>query len=268
MSTYDSKTWIKYLPPLDEEGNPPPRPPRYEKSGLILVDKPADLSSMDVLRVIKKIGNIKKAGHGGTLDPFATGLLPVLLNQATRLSTALLRGDKQYEGTMIFGQEYDTQDTTGTPVGEPLPLTQDLTLTHLNELAKQYEGTIRQIPPVFSAIKKEGRPLYDYARKGEAIEPEAREVEVRRFEVVEEVGPGQFTFFVDCGKGVYVRTLIHDLAKSANHVAAVSTLRRIRVGNLDISQAIKLEEITSQEVIDEVLVEPEEIAERFGVRLG
>lgn len=268
MASYDPKGWIKYLPPLDENGNPPPRPPRYEKSGLLLVDKPADLSSMDVLRVIKKIGNIKKAGHGGTLDPFATGLLPVLVNQATRLSTAFLKGDKQYEGTMLFGQEYDTQDITGKPIGSPVSVSEDLTIERLNELAGGYEGTIRQVPPVYSAIKKEGRPLYDYARKGEIVTPEAREVFVRRFEITEEKGSGEFGFFVDCGKGVYVRTLIHDLAKSAGSVAAVSTLRRLRVGAFEISMAVKLEEITSQEVIDQALIEPEEAAGALDIRLG
>lgn len=249
---FDKFLWKSFLP-ADFE-----RPAeKLEKSGILLIDKPEGITSMDILRLVKILGGVKKAGHAGTLDPLATGLMIVLVNKATRLSSKLMEGSKEYEGTMDFGQEYDTQDTTGNPVGEKIPFPNH-NIEKLNQLAKSLSGEISQIPPVYSAIKKQGKPLYEYARSAKEIHIESRKVTVHQFDITEVSPEGRAKFYVHCEKGVYVRTLVHDLGKLAGCNAAMSQLRRTRIGPYKLEQAKKLKDFKNQDDIKNSLFLPDE----------
>ncbi|MBN8555479.1 MAG: tRNA pseudouridine(55) synthase TruB [Deltaproteobacteria bacterium] len=210
------------------------------ESGILVVDKPEGLTSMDVIRVLRKVCNARKIGHGGTLDPFATGVLPILINKATGLSAKVMEGIKEYEGSLVLGVAYDTQDMTGTPLYDPKPVPLDVTMERLNELAKAFEGNIEQRPPMYSAVKKNGRPLYDYARAGETVEVETRKVFVERFRLTEKIDERTFKFYVRSAKGVYVRTLVHDLGEKLGIGAVVKSLTRTQAGRYHIDEAVQL----------------------------
>ncbi|MDB5038102.1 MAG: truB [Bacteriovoracaceae bacterium] len=213
---------------------------RLDESGILVIDKPAGLTSMDVIRVIRRIAGSKRIGHGGTLDPFATGVLPILINHATRLSAKVMDGVKEYVGTFVLGISYDTQDMTGTPLHEMKPLPLDFKIEQLHELAKSFVGEISQLPPMYSAIKKNGRPLYDYARAGETVAVEARKVFVESFKIGERLDERKFEFSVRCAKGTYVRTLVHDLGQKLGSAAVVETLQRTQTGAFHIDEAVQL----------------------------
>jgi tRNA pseudouridine55 synthase len=213
---------------------------RFELSGVLVVDKPEGITSMDVIRVIRRVLKPQKIGHGGTLDPFATGVLPILINRATKLSDQVMAGVKEYEGSFLLGQSYDTQDITGTPLHEPKPLPENLSMSLLEDLAKGFIGEIEQMPPIYSAVKKKGRPLYDYARAGEEVEREARKVRVERFEIRQWDGFRRVHFFARVHKGTYVRTLIHDLGQRLGTGAVLESLRRTQTGSFHIDEAIQL----------------------------
>lgn len=224
---------------------------RFQMSGVLVVDKPEGITSMDVIRVVRRVLKPQKIGHGGTLDPFATGVLPILINQATKLSNQVMAGVKEYEGSFILGQSYDTQDITGQPLHEPRPLPSDLSMEGLQSLAQEFVGEIEQMPPLFSAIKKNGRPLYDYARAGESVERESRRVTVERFEIRQWDGFRRVEFFARVHKGTYVRTLIHDLGQRLGTGAVLESLRRTQTGSFSIDEAVQLS--TLQQVSDVAL---------------
>lgn len=249
---YDKSTWRTYLPPEVDLDYAP-----VERSGVLVVDKPAGLSSMDVIRVVKKIGKIKKVGHAGTLDPMATGVLPVLINKATKFSDILMAGTKEYDGVIVFGQEYDTQDITGQPVGQRMEIGPEINLEKIQRAASTLTGEIDQLPPVFSAIKKNGKPLYKYARKQLSVEVQPRRVTVETFAILEQVGPGAYSFYVSCGKGVYVRTLAHDLGRLLGTGGALASLRRLRVGKFLLENSVRLETLRTPDDIEERLIDPE-----------
>jgi tRNA pseudouridine55 synthase len=213
---------------------------RLDESGVLVIDKPAGITSMDVIRVLRRVSRVRKIGHGGTLDPFATGVLPILINNATRASGQIMDGIKEYEGTFVLGLSYDTQDMTGQPLHEPKPVDSTVNLEVLNQLAQKSVGWIEQMPPMYSAVKKNGRPLYDYARAGESVEVAARKVHVEDFKITEAVGPNEYGFFVRSSKGVYVRTLIHDLGQILGCGAVVKSLSRTQTGPFHIDEAVQL----------------------------
>lgn len=213
---------------------------RLDESGVLIVDKPAGLTSMDVIRVLRRVAGIRRVGHGGTLDPFATGVLPILLNQATKLSAQIMDGVKEYEGTLVLGQSFDTQDMTGTPLHAPNPVPADLSLEKIQGLTREFVGHISQVPPMYSAVKRNGRPLYDYARSGESLVVEPRKVFVEVFQVDRQVDTGKFHFKVRCAKGTYVRTLVHDLGQKLGIGAVVETLTRTQTGPFHIDEAVQL----------------------------
>lgn len=216
---------------------------RIDESGILVVDKPAGITSMDVIRVIRRIAKPRKIGHGGTLDPFATGVLPILLNQATKFSEDVMSGIKEYDGVFILGRAYDTQDITGTPLGDPKQIPLGTTLESLQELTKHFVGKIFQTPPLYSAVKRHGRPLYDYARSGESIQVEPRPVFVEKFEVTSRIDETRFRFYVRSAKGVYVRTLVHDLGQKLGCGAVVESLRRTQQGRFHIDAAVPLQSL-------------------------
>jgi tRNA pseudouridine55 synthase len=205
--------------------------------GAILIDKPAGPTSHDIVDAIRRKFGIKKVGHCGTLDPNATGLLIIVLGRGTKLSEKLMGDDKVYEGTIQFGKATDSYDADGE-VTETKPVP-PLTLDQLNEVAAAYIGDLMQTPPMVSAIKKEGVPLYKLARKGIEVEREPRLVHIYNFRFIDYREPsGRFT--IACTKGTYVRSIAHELGQKLGCGAHLATLRRTASGIFDVSGAAPL----------------------------
>ncbi|MBL7078010.1 MAG: tRNA pseudouridine(55) synthase TruB [Kiritimatiellae bacterium] len=222
-----------------------PAPPRDQSAldGILLVDKPAGPTSHDIVHAIRKRFGIRKVGHGGTLDPQATGLLVILLGKGTKLSSYFMTGDKAYEGTMTLGIETNTQDADGevTREGDASGVTHE----QVAEAMRRYVGDMMQTPPMVSAVKVKGVPLYKSARKGQTVEREARLIHIYRFDIVDVQLPN-ITFQVDCTKGTYVRTLCADVGADLSCGAHLSALRRTGAGKL------KLEDTTAFDAIMEM----------------
>jgi tRNA pseudouridine55 synthase len=202
--------------------------------GAILIDKPAGPTSHDVVDAIRRKFGIKKVGHCGTLDPNATGLLIIVLGRGTKLSERLMGDDKVYEGTMKFGEATDSYDADGELTASlPVPL---LTLDQLNEEAATFIGDQMQVPPMVSAIKKGGVPLYKLARKGIEVEREPRLIHIYNFRFTEYNEP-LAAFKLACTKGTYVRSVAHDLGNKLGCGAHLATLRRSVSGKFDVADA-------------------------------
>ncbi|HZF00621.1 MAG TPA: tRNA pseudouridine(55) synthase TruB [Methylomirabilota bacterium] len=208
--------------------------------GAILIDKPAGPTSHDVVDAIRRKFGIKKVGHCGTLDPNATGLLIIVLGRGTKLSEKLMGDDKVYEGTIKFGVTTNSYDVDGE-ILETKPV-QPLALEQLNELASQFVGDQMQMPPMVSAIKKNGVPLYKLARKGIEVEREPRLVHIYNFRFTNYSEPlGEFR--LACTKGTYVRSVAHELGQKIGCGAHLATLRRSVSGKFDVADAKPLDEI-------------------------
>ena len=208
--------------------------------GALLIDKPAGPTSHDVVDSVRRQFQIKKAGHCGTLDPNATGLLVVLLGKATKLSEKLIAEDKVYEGSIRFGETTDSHDVQGELIASlPVP---PMTLDELNETAATFVGDHLQTPPMVSAIKKDGVPLYKLARKGIEVERKPRLIHIYQFRFSSYTEPiGQFR--VASTKGTYVRVLAHDLGQKIGCGGHLLTLRRVSSGRFDVKPAIQFEEL-------------------------
>ena len=208
--------------------------------GLLLVDKPSGPTSHDVVAQIRRRFRIPKVGHGGTLDPMATGLLVILLGKGTKISDRVMGHDKIYEGTFRLGVETDSQDADGQVVAE-----KDPAAVAVEAIVAQMQarlGDQMQLPPMVSAIKIAGVPLYKLARKGETVERQPRLIHVYRFELLE-YAPPDVRFVVECTKGTYVRTLAHDIGQALGVGAHLVALRRTRIGQLDVARAQPLAEL-------------------------
>ena len=208
--------------------------------GALLIDKPAGPTSHDVVDEIRRQFRIKKVGHCGTLDPNATGLLIIVLGRGTKLSERLMSDDKVYEGTMKFGEATDSYDCDGE-ITETKPVP-PLTLDQLNEAAVPFIGDIMQMPPMVSAIKKNGVPLYKLARKGIEVEREARLIHIYNFRFTEYTEP-HATFRLACTKGTYVRSVAHELGQKLGCGAHLATLRRCVSGKFDVADALPLDTV-------------------------
>ncbi len=208
--------------------------------GLLVVDKPEGMTSLDVVRRIKHQFGLKKAGHIGTLDPFATGVLPIVINEGTKLVPFLEEGPKEYEVTLKLGEETTTDDWTGQVVLEQE--WKDVRLETVEALLRSFWGKIYQIPPMFSAVKMHGIPLYRLARKGIEVERKEREVEIHEIQM-EGIELPLVRFRVSCSKGTYIRTLGRDLGRKVGCGAHLLRLRRIRSGPFTLDQAISWEKI-------------------------
>jgi len=208
--------------------------------GAILIDKPAGPTSHDVVDAISRQFNLKKVGHCGTLDPNATGLLIIVLGRGTKLSEKLMSDDKLYAGTMKFGEATDTYDAVGELLSSlPVP---PLTLDELNQSAAEFVGDLMQTPPMVSAVKKDGVPLYKLARKGLEVPREPRLIHIYRFRFSAYQEPiGQFE--MACTKGTYVRSVAHELGQKIGCGAHLSTLRRVKSGKFDVANALEFEEV-------------------------
>ncbi|WP_235839966.1 tRNA pseudouridine(55) synthase TruB [Derxia lacustris] len=210
-------------------------------SGVLLLDKPEGFSSNAALGKARWLLGERKAGHTGTLDPFATGLLPLCFGEATKFSADLLDADKAYEATARLGQRSSTGDTEGEIV-EERPV--DVSREQLDAVLTRFRGEISQIPPMHSALKRDGKPLYELARKGIVVEREARHVRIEELAVLEFAAP-VLKFRVRCSKGTYVRVLAEDIGAALGCGAHLTALRRIAVGPLDIDAALTLQDLES-----------------------
>ncbi|NUA31605.1 tRNA pseudouridine(55) synthase TruB [Cupriavidus basilensis] len=222
--------------------NRPPRQPRREVHGVLLLDKPLGLSSNDALVRAKRMLRALKAGHTGTLDPLATGLLPLCFGEATKFSQDLLEADKTYEATVRLGLKTATGDAEGEVIAER-PVTCDIAA--LRAAMLRFAGEIEQVPPMHSALKKDGRPLYEYARAGQTVERAARRVTIHEITLLD-CGLPQvpaFSMRVTCSKGTYIRTLAEDIGEALGCGAHLTGLRRTAVGDLSLEGAVTLEQI-------------------------
>ena len=212
-----------------------------ESSGIVVVDKPPGMTSARVVAAVKRASGAAKVGHAGTLDPFATGVLICLINRATRLARYLVDGRKTYDAEMRLGVETDTQDLTGREIATG-PIT-EITDDAIHEAAGQFVGAMAQTPPVYSALKHEGRPLYDLARKGTPVQKPPRRVHIDRLEVLTIRRP-LVGFRVTCSAGTYVRTLAADIGSRLGCGAHLTALRRTASGGFTLTGARTLDEIT------------------------
>ncbi len=218
--------------------------------GIILIDKPAGITSSEVVRRIKAIVKPARVGHLGTLDPFATGVLPIMIGEATRLAPFLEGGHKQYQGVIALGVETDTLDRDGAAIRTAaIPA---LDRARLDALAARFTGTIEQVPPIFSALKRDGERLYDLARRGgEVAPPPPRRIEIQRL-ALEPAGDCALRFTVECSSGTYVRSLARDIGAALGSAAHLAELRRIRNGAFVIADAHPLNNETLDALRDQL----------------
>jgi tRNA pseudouridine55 synthase len=207
--------------------------------GILLIDKPKGITSHDIVDRVRRKLRMKRIGHAGTLDPMATGLVIILVGKATKASQFLMGLDKTDEGTILLGKSTNTHDADGQVTLErPVPT---LTEADVTALLKSFEGDQYQTPPMFSAKKKEGVPLYKLARKGKEVEREARVIHVSSFDLDEFHAPDKIDFTVSCTKGTYVRTLAHDLGEKLGCGAHLISLNRTDIEKFRIEDSISLE---------------------------
>ena len=209
-------------------------------NGIIIIDKAPDWTSMDVCAKLRGILREKKIGHAGTLDPMATGVLPVFVGNATRAVEFAEKGDKEYIAGLRLGLVTNTQDTTGETL-ENRPVNVDRAA--LEAVLPQFTGAIAQIPPMFSAIKREGKKLYELARAGKEVHRDPRPVTIHALEVLEQQGPADYLIRVRCSKGTYVRTLCHDIGEALGCGGCMSSLRRTMAAGFTLTEAVTLEEV-------------------------
>lgn len=211
-------------------------------SGIFLLDKPIGISSNGALQRVKRLFYAKKAGHTGSLDPLATGLLPICLGDATKFCQYLLDSDKSYEVTMKLGVRTNTSDAEGEVIStRPV---KNYSIEEINTAFNNFRGDIQQIPSMFSALKHNGKPLYEYARQGITIERPSRPITIYEITVLS-VEEDLVTFVVKCSKGTYVRTIVDDIGEQLNCGAHVTALRRLSVGPYHASQMMTIEKLES-----------------------
>lgn len=212
----------------------------HDLSGILVVDKPAGISSAAVVGKIKRLLQVKKVGHTGTLDPFATGVLVCCVGKATRLAHFLLKCDKTYEGVLYLGVSTDTQDKTGRVVCPPKE--PRFPLEVISHAMKRFEGAIEQKPPVYSALKEKGVPLYRLAREGRPVQKPARQVVISSIRIADICLP-EIRFEVACSSGTYIRTLCADIGEYLGCGGHLKELRRTRCGGFSILQAVSLQDV-------------------------
>jgi len=213
--------------------------------GVLLLDKPVGLSSNHALQRARRAMDAQKAGHTGTLDPFATGLLVCCMGRATKISGAMLNADKAYLATIAFGQETDSGDHTGIVTQQASEPFKGVTSTDLESVLQTFMGEQMQVPPMVSALKRDGKPLYEYARQGIELEREPRRIVIRELDLIS-CDERSAQVHVLCSKGTYIRTLAQDIGRVLGCFAHLSALRRTRVGPFVLDDAVTLEALQQQ----------------------
>ena len=207
-------------------------------NGIIVIDKPQEWTSMDVCAKIRGVLHERRVGHAGTLDPMATGVLPVFVGRATRAVEFASESEKEYIAGLKLGVVTNTQDTTGQVV-EERPVEADR--ADLEGALAAFRGEITQIPPMYSALKRDGKKLYELARAGKEVERAPRPVTIHALEVLDQTGPDRYTLRVRCSKGTYVRTLCHDIGAALGCGGCMSALRRTEAAGFSLAEAVPLE---------------------------
>ena len=209
-------------------------------NGIIIIDKPSGWTSMDVCAKLRGILKEKRVGHGGTLDPMATGVLPVFVGSATKAVEFAEKGDKEYVAGLRLGVVTNTQDVTGEVLSTaPVSAAQE----DLEEVLPRFTGPIQQVPPMFSAIKIKGQKLYELARRGQEVERKPRPVTIHALQVLERTGEAEYLIRVRCSKGTYVRTLCHDIGQALGCGGCMSSLRRTMAAGFTLEDAVTLERV-------------------------
>lgn len=227
--------------------------------GILIINKPQGYTSQDVVSKVKKILNVKKAGHTGTLDPMATGVLPVLIGEYTKLSKYLIEHDKTYVAKLKLGLKTDTGDLEGNVIEEKEFDKSILEKSNVENVLKSFLGKQKQIPPMYSAIKINGKKLYEYAREGIEVEVEPRDIELYKLNLLS-IENDEIEFEVSCSKGTYIRVVCEDIAKTLGTIGTMSSLNRTIVDKFNISQAITFEELEAiKENIDSRLIKMENV---------
>ena len=209
-------------------------------SGILIIDKPADWTSMDVCGKLRRLLGERRVGHAGTLDPMATGVLTVFVGRATRAVEFAETGSKTYVATLRLGVETDTQDTTGTVLRSSNALPDREAIL---EVLPRVRGGIEQIPPMFSALKRNGKKLYELARQGKTVERQPRPVTIYALELGEQLSPTDWALTVKCSKGTYIRTLCHDIGQMLGCGGVMASLRRTEAAGFTLVDAVTLEEV-------------------------
>lgn len=219
-------------------------------NGIIVVNKPSDWTSFDVIAKLRGVFKTRKIGHSGTLDPMATGVLPLFVGPAVKAVDMQQNHTKRYTATMLVGTATNTGDITGEALQQS---DVKISLEQLKMAAKSFIGEIEQIPPMYSAVKINGQALYKLAREGKTVERASRRVEIFSIEVVEQISDNEFVLDVKCSKGTYIRTLIEDLAKSCGSCATMSKLTRTQSGDFTLNPSYTIEQL--QQAADKGILE-------------
>lgn len=227
------------------------------ESGIVVINKESGMTSQNVVSKVKRILNVKKAGHIGTLDPLATGVLPVLVGNSTKMSKYLVEHDKTYVAIIKLGQKSETGDLEGKIVEEKE--VNDLTEDMINEVLERFKGKQKQAPHRYSAVKINGKKLYEYAREGLEVEIPTRDIEIYSIKLIKfDNKTKEVEFEVSCSKGTYIRVLCEDIAKALGTVGYMKKLERTEVDNFTIEKAVKLDELTEENIIS-----VEELCEKY-----
>ena len=212
-------------------------------NGIVIVDKPQGWTSQDVTARLRRVFSTRRIGHGGTLDPMATGVLPVFVGRATRGVEFFEHAEKTYETVLRLGLTTDTEDVTGTVLTETMP---SISREELEKTLEFFRGDILQVPPMYSALKVNGQKLCDLARKGQEVERKPRSVTIYALELLEQEGPADFRIRCLCSKGTYIRTLCHDIGAALGCGGTMSALRRTMAAGFTVAEAVTLEEVQSR----------------------
>lgn len=230
-------------------------------NGIIVIDKDEGMTSADVVYHLRRALHIRKIGHAGTLDPEVTGVLPIAIGQATKLIELMHTRPKKYQGTGLFGYATDSYDIDGKVLKEKR-LVMPFTAEEIQRGMNTFKGKIEQVPPIYSAVKVNGKHLYEYAREGIKVERPKRQVELFQYDLLndpsfdKEKGQESFDFEITCSKGTYVRSLVNDLGEKLDEPAVMTYLRRVASSGFDISQAVKLSEIEANPEKASELIQP------------
>jgi len=234
--------------------------------GIIVINKEKGYTSHDVVAKLKKKLNISKVGHTGTLDPNATGVLPILIGKGTKFSKYLINHDKTYEVELELGTKTETADIEGKIVEEK-DVDEEYVKRNLLQVLKSFVGKQEQLPPIYSAIKKNGKKLYEYARAGEKVEIEARQIEIYTIELLE-YEEKNVRFTVSCSKGTYIRSLCEDIANKLNTVGYMKNLKRLQVGKFNIENAICIDNLNLENIDKYVYTLEDMLKENNSIKLN
>ena len=234
-------------------------------SGLLIINKPKGYTSHDIVNIVRKVLSTKKVGHTGTLDPNATGVLPILVGNATKLSKYLVEHKKTYIATLKLGKKTDTGDSEGKILEEQKII--KVEQSKIKDVLNSFIGKQMQVPPIYSAIKVKGKKLYEYARDGKTVEIPSKEIKIYKIDLKSFNKEDEIIFEVECSKGTYIRTLCEDIAKKLGTIGYMKELKRIKVNELTIEESIELEQLTLENIKQKLITVEELFKEKRKIDL-